>query len=94
MARTRITCTLKQSSDASDKHLHIVQVGDGARKWTIREAYTAIDKGDEFYTEGPAGKQAKVEKFTCRAGHTTPFETLRSSADKTTENNLDNLKSC
>ena len=94
MARFKITCTVKQPSGASDKHQHIVQVGDGSRKWTIKEAYAAIDNKDEFYTEGPAGKQARVEKFTCKAGHAAPFDTLRSSADKTTENNLDNLKAC
>lgn len=48
MARHKITCTVKEASDAADKHKHIVKIGDGSKKWTIKEAYTAIDNKDEF----------------------------------------------
>jgi hypothetical protein len=55
------------------------------KRWSVAEVRAAIKAGDRFYTESPStGKKADVE----------PFDTIRSTSDHVTDNNLDNLRAC
>lgn len=75
---------------------HIVAVGVGSdpghamERLDVKQVWTAIDRGDEFYTSDDRGNTASVEKFNCPCGKGS----LRSKADATTANNLDNLRIC
>lgn len=88
MAEHQITCVVVKNQK---KHDHIIEVGGNTRKWTVSQAYDAMDKGDTFYTEKPKGSRASVKKFHCGECN---FDTLRSGPDATKENNLDNMPNC
>lgn len=96
MAEHRVVCTCQVPATNPPRHGHIVSVGTGptadyyAKKWTVDEVWSAIDRGDRFYTIGKhSGKKAYVEKFTC-----CHRRTLRSEADAVADNNLDSLTNC
>jgi len=80
-------------------HRHIVDVGTGtdpqkaSQRWTVKEVRDAIDNGDTFHTKDSKGNIAAVLKDTCRQPSCT-VQTIRSTADASTENNLDNLRTC
>jgi hypothetical protein len=93
MAAYRIVCTtLKNVLE----HRHIVEVGTGfdpkkaTRQWTVEDVRGAIVVGDVFYTQDGAGNQAEVSRYDCPCG----YKTIRSAADATAANNLDNLHQC
>lgn len=94
MAQYRITCTRKSPLTAQGHH-HIVRVGTGtlsgySRLWTVAEVYQAMRRGDRFYTQGAkSGKVANVVAYTCCG-----IQTLRSTPDSVTDNNLDYLPTC
>lgn len=83
MARYEIICVVKQRG-------HIAWVGTGtgntySRSWTVAEVRQAIRQGHQFFTKSPStGKEAAVE----------PHDTIRSTADAVTDNNLDSLRRC
>ena len=84
MATYRIVCVTKGRGG-----IHTVGTGTDPgkanKRWSVAEVRARIRAGDRFYTESPStGKKADVE----------PFDTIRSSADHVTDNNLDNLRSC
>lgn len=84
MATYRIVCVEKGRGG-----IHAVGTGADAgqadKRWTVAEVRQAIRAGHRFYTESPStGKKADVE----------PFDTIRSTADHVTDNNLDNLRGC
>ena len=98
MSNYRIICTTQEPLGAPNHDAHIVSVGTGQtsaqydRKWTVAEAYAAIDRGDRFFTHGErSGKSAWVNKWTCTA---CSRATLRSAPDAVQDNNLDNLPNC
>jgi hypothetical protein len=97
MARYRIVC-VESKYFLSGKHDHIIAVGTSSstgtadKRWAVEEVREAIDDGDEFYTKSETtAKEAKVRKFTCKECH---FDTIRSSDDSISDNNLDNLRTC
>lgn len=97
MSKYRIVCVESKYFEKG-KHDHLTAVGTGEdpdaanKRWTVTEVRSAIDGGDEFYTRSPSTeKEAKVEKYTWA---TCAFETIRSSADRVQDTNLDNLRTC
>jgi hypothetical protein len=96
MATYRIVCVKTEHP-----HRHIVSVGTGTDPKAPTSTYTVatvrrmIDSGDEFYTADPDDltKTAKVKKDDCNIDGCT-VATIRSHADATTKNNLDNLAVC
>jgi hypothetical protein len=80
-------------------HRHLVTVGIGSsaasptERITVTAARNRIDNGDTFYTQSPTGVVANVRKDDCNIDG-CDVKTLRSTADATTENNLDNLAIC
>ncbi len=97
MARRRIVCTEQEPvGQPHDAHIEAVGVGDDPtsadEQLTVGEVYRAMDRGDTFYTKSrKTGKEAEVHKYEC--GHCGK-KTLRSDADATEDNNLDNLREC
>jgi Protein of unknown function (DUF3892) len=97
MSDHRITCTVKSPPTHPHYHSHIVRVGIGdAGGWnqilSVAEVYSYMNGGNRFYTESPrTGAVALVEKYHC---HGCNFDSLRSHADSTPDNNLDNLPTC
>lgn len=101
MARYRIICTAQQPVQVPNDRAHIVAVGtiDPAstsstytKYWQLSEVLKAMDAGDKFYTQGEqSGETAAVDKYTCPSCTKTH---IRSAADATTDNNLDNLPRC
>jgi len=98
MTRYWIVCTEQVPPDKPNDVAHIVAVGTGDKpesadkRWTLKEIYDAMDKGDTFYTKGSSnGQEASVSKYECKlCGRST----IRSAPDTVTENNLDNLRKC
>lgn len=91
MTDFQITCTRQEPPWVPHTAAHIVSVGSGWRRWTVAEAYRAMDAGDRFYTRGPlTGKTAWVYKHRCGCGRPT----LRSAPDAVYDNNLDSLPDC
>lgn len=92
---TRIVCTT-QSNPSAPGHGHIVAVGTGtdpdraSGKATVDEVRRRLANGEAFYTQDAAGHRASVRPFDCSCG----IRTIRSAADATTANNLDNLRAC
>lgn len=92
MANYRIVCT--DQTDCSQGG-HIIGVGTGEQpskadqKWSVSDVYRAIVLGHGFYTHG-GGSSAWVRKHNCACGRGS----LRSTADATVDNNLDNLRLC
>jgi hypothetical protein len=89
MGDFQIICVDKETS-----HGHILDVGISgqSRTYTVAEIYYALDQQDTFHTGSRAtGDYAVVAKFNCTyCGRPT----LRSHSDRTSANNLDNLRSC
>ncbi|MHB1497632.1 MAG: DUF3892 domain-containing protein [Acidimicrobiales bacterium] len=97
MASYKITCT-DTLYDTAHGHEHITGVGasagDKTAYWTVQDVRKAIKSGDIFYTVSPGtSKIALVERYTCKVGN-REVKTIRSAADATKENNLDNLAAC
>lgn len=93
MTSYRIVCT---TLHYADDHRHITKAGTGTNpdradlQWTVDRVRSAIDEGDSFFTTDEAGNTASVEHYTCGCG----FETIRSSANASAANDLDNLRQC
>ena len=93
MASHRIVCCEQTSCSQSG---HIIAVGVGSdsmaasQRLTVSEVWSAMDRGEVFYTSDDRGRVARVQKFYCGCGRGS----LRSTADATTANNLDNLRLC
>jgi hypothetical protein len=90
----QIICTRK--TPASSEHHHITSVGTGSGTThvppllSIQDVYQAMNNGDRFFTLSPStGKVAWVHPATC-----CDVQTLRSSPDSVTDNNLDALARC
>jgi hypothetical protein len=77
------------------QHRHILSIGTtnswSPVRWTVDEVWTAIARGDQFYTSDSRGRRALVERWQCG---TCGLRTLRTRADAVTDNNLDQLPSC
>lgn len=87
MTTIQVVCT--EQTECSQRG-HIVAVGTEYRTtWTVDQVWSAIDRGEFFYTYG-GGKVAAVHKYVCGCG----LRTLRSAPDATYENNLDYLPLC
>jgi hypothetical protein len=76
-------------------HSHIVSVGTGDAskantRWEVSEVRTALRNGDVFYTSDGSGNIALVSAYDCACG----YKTIRSAADATAKNNLDQLRAC
>lgn len=94
----RIVCTEQKPASALPKHAHIVAVGIGrdpraaSRRLTLQQVINMMNRGHRFFTQGNlTGRTAWVEKYwcsRCRKYH------IRSRADATVDNNLDNLRTC
>lgn len=98
MASHRIVCTEQDPPDEPHDQAHIVAVGIGDdpdsadERLTLEEVYEALDSGDTFYTQSKStGAKANVDKYSCSS---CGQSTLRSDADETEENNLNNLRRC
>jgi hypothetical protein len=93
MADYQIVCVDKvQSGD----HHHLTAVGLGTdpdaatSKKSVAQVRSAIEDGDTFHTlSSPGGRKAYVEKFTCCG-----VATIRTKADDTKIDNLDDLRTC
>jgi hypothetical protein len=91
----RIVCT-----ELEHPHSHITAVGTGTEsskateRWTVTQVRNAIRTGSRFYTYDPISeKTADVEPYDVYiAGQL--IQTIRSTPDATTRNNLDNLRAC
>ena len=95
MGTHRIVCVTTQ-----EPHRHIIAVGIGDSAGNVKTTHNTrdiranIDKGEIYETYSPStGKTARVNKDTCKIDGCT-VETLRSTADAVSDNNLDNLKGC
>jgi len=94
MARYQVVCATKQHA-----HRHIVNVGTGTDDvvasgiWTVGQVRQRLEKGDRFYTTDSMGREADVEPYTCRRDG-CGIETVRTKADATTDNNLDQIRNC
>ena len=87
----RIVCT-NQTGCTTGGHITGVGTGNDSgwnSQWTVAQVYAAMDRGYRFFTYG-GGQWASVQKYRCGCG----LYTLRSGADSTTANNLDNLNLC
>ena len=93
MADYEITCVQKSAPTTALKHRHIIRVGvPHLSKWalTVQELYHLMNANNRFYTHNRrTGHIAWVEPFTCCG-----LPTLRSRADRSTENNVDKLPPC
>jgi hypothetical protein len=94
----RIICTVQEPASVPTSHAHIVAVGTGvtadrySQRWTVAEVYSAMTLGDTFHTVGVrSGVRADVSLVNC--SH-CERQTLRSTGDVVTDNNLDSLPRC
>jgi hypothetical protein len=82
----QITCATKVH-----EHRHILGIGGPDGRWTVAQAYAAIDRGEDFHTVSPStGKRARVVKYVCPCGTSS----LTTTADAVHDNNLDYLPDC
>jgi len=94
VASYQIVCATKQP-----EHRHIVKVGTGTADvvssgiWSIEQVRRRLEAGDRFYTIDSKGREADVERYTCLRDD-CGFETVRTEADATTDNNLDQIRNC
>lgn len=94
MSQFQIVCTERLGA-----HRHITHVGTGsggraANRWTVQQVRTALEGGDTFYTVSPStGRIAYVEAYDAYSNGQV-IQTLRSSPDAVSDNNLDNLRVC
>ena len=93
----RIVCV----RTTEEPHRHIVSVGVGGdaqvpvTMMTVTEVRDAITAGGSFHTVSPSTSQvAAVRKGTCGIPAGCHMETIRSSPDAVTDNNLDELDDC
>lgn len=93
----RIVCTIQEPRQANHDHARIIEVGTGSdpdktpQRWALGEVLEAIAKNDVFYTRDREGNTAKVIPILC---NTCNRWWIKSTPDATTNNNLDNLRSC
>lgn len=92
---TRIVCV-----ETLHPHRHITHVGTGSspdqasKRWTVAEVRAKLRAGYRFYTQDPiTGQTADVEPYDAHVNGRVVY-TIRSSADATPRNNLDNLRAC
>lgn len=93
MATYVIRCTDQspRSAGHSVAHIKTVAFHGGTRCRTVKDVYALLDAGHEILSRSPGGgPNAKVHKYQCTCG----YETLRSAADATKANNLDELPRC
>lgn len=84
-----ITSVHKEPS-ASGSHKHIGKVKTTADLiYSRQEVINSINQGNEWYSRSPGGTQARVRVRECRYGDLTEY--IRTDADSTTTDNLDNL---
>jgi hypothetical protein len=95
MATRRIVCV-----ETLYPHRHITHVGTGDEashantRWTVAEVRSALRNGHRFYTYSPStSTTADVEPYDVWVNGRI-FETIRSTPDAVTDNNLDNLRVC
>lgn len=99
MVAHRIVCTTQEPADKPLHDAHIVSVGIGSgvgqsRRLSMADVYSAMDRGETFYTVGPrSGRQAQVRKWACKASNCRR-STLKSDPDGVGDNNLDELPRC
>ncbi len=80
-------------------HHHITHVGIGpgpghaAEHLDVLAVRAALARGERFYTEDAFGSTAEVEPYDIDVGDGA-IRTIRSAADATPQNNLDNLRLC
>lgn len=81
-------------------HRHITHVGLGTTqggyhaRLTVAEVRSLLRAGHRFITVSPStGSTADVRPDDCKYAGCT-VETIRSTADAVTDNNLDNLATC
>lgn len=98
MATYRIICTNQEPARNPPQHAHIVAVGVGnstanyTSRFTLAQVLQMMTSGDKFYTQGvSSGKIASVEKYHCTSCSQSH---IRSTADRVSDNNLDNLPNC
>lgn len=95
MATHRIVCT-EQSDPGAVGHGHIVAVGVGdnpskaTSRVTVLEVRRQLSDREIYYTSDANHNVALVEPFDCSCG----INTIRSTSDATTANNLDRLRIC
>jgi hypothetical protein len=90
MAEYLITCVRKSALTPAG-HQHIVSVGIGTQRYTVEQIYPLMDAGHTFRTASRlSGVEAPVAKYHCPCG----VNTLRSHADRSWDDNLDNLPRC
>jgi hypothetical protein len=97
MTQYRIVCIKQHPFDQPHSHEHVIQVGTGTllgkpeHLWTMRELFSAMDRGSEFYTYGEQSKKvAGVQKFRCP--HCS-YDSIRSAPEAVKDNNLNQLPS-
>ncbi|MDT4921868.1 MAG: hypothetical protein QOI15_2770 [Pseudonocardiales bacterium] len=77
------------------QHRHILGIGTvnsyTPTRWSVDDVWSAIGRGDRFYTNDSRGRRALVERWECR---TCGLRTLRTRPDAVTDNNLDQLQQC
>ena len=90
MSSSLVTGVRKSTLTAAGHH-HIIAVQiSNIQVLTVENVYAWMNRGDDFYTWSPSThKRAAVEPWHCCG-----LDTLRSSADAVTDNNLDNLPPC
>lgn len=98
MSDYRIVCTKQEPCNNPANRAKIVSVGIGndssrySQILTLSQVLQHMDNGHRFFTKGPrTGKIAFVESYYCNYCNQRH---IRSKADSTTENNLDNLNYC
>jgi hypothetical protein len=66
--------------------------GGAYRYWRLDQVLAALDRSDRFYVRGERSRVvAWVQKYVCEdCGRTF----IRTNADATADNNLDNLPAC
>lgn len=92
---TRIVCV-----ETLFPHRHITHVGTSpnggpaTKRWTVAQVRSQLRAGFRFYTQDPiTGRTADVEPYDAYVNGRVVY-TIRSSADATPRNNLDNLRAC
>ena len=77
------------------QHRHILGIGTASGRvpirWTVDDVWSAIGRGDRFFTTDSRGRRALVDRWECR---TCGSRTLRTRPDAVTDNNLDQLPQC
>jgi hypothetical protein len=81
---------VRKEASASGNHKHISRVKTTADvEYTRQDVINSINAGNEWFSQSPGGVQARVRVRPCRYGDLTQY--IRTDADSTTSDNLDNL---